>query len=82
MTHHSSFCYATVCDCSYHGLPGWTAELTELRYRTCLGDAEASYTTRSHPLPITSQESIEQQTVLSVLASLFLIIPLVRYRTI
>ncbi|KAG5189428.1 ABC-2 family transporter protein-domain-containing protein, partial [Tribonema minus] len=61
---------------SYHGLPGWLGQLTELKYRTCLNNEQASYTARTHPLPVTAQESIETQTILSVLACLFIIIPL------
>jgi hypothetical protein len=76
---HAAACSHDLCVSarSYHGLPGWATQLTALQYRACLNDEGATYTVRNHPLPITEQESIEQQTILSVLASLFIIIPLV-----
>ena len=37
---------------------------------------ETSYKSKNHPLPLTAQESIEIQVILSIFASLFILIPL------
>eukprot|EP00752_Nemacystus_decipiens_P003898 g3578.t3 len=64
-----------------HALPAWLGELTAKTFQACaaqrgLDEGQASYTTRSHPLPLTATESLEVQTMLSVLVSLLVTVPL------
>jgi hypothetical protein len=61
---------------SYHGLPSWINTVTALKYRACTNNDTASFITRVHPLPLTAKQSIEIQTILSLFACLFIIIPL------
>lgn len=53
-------------------------ELTRLHYERCLGGKRAvkGFVARNHPLPLTEGETLEVQTVLSLLTALFLLIPL------
>lgn len=48
---------------------------SEYLYKTCSGDPRASVVSENHPLPLTTQQTIEIRTILSVLASLFVLIP-------
>ncbi|CAN0193444.1 unnamed protein product [Ectocarpus sp. 12 AP-2014] len=64
-----------------HALPAWVGELTARTFQACatnrgLEGGQASYTVRSHPLPLTATESLEVQTMLSLLVSLLVTIPL------
>jgi hypothetical protein len=61
---------------SYHGLPSWINTVTALKYRACASNDTARFITRVHPLPLTAKQSIEIQTILSLFACLFIIIPL------
>lgn len=60
---------------SDHALPALIQELTEARLKTNLNDSSATLKVFSHPLPLTKTESLELQTVLTVLAALFVLIP-------
>ncbi|CAM9219255.1 unnamed protein product [Choristocarpus tenellus] len=63
-----------------HALPAWMGELTSKTYQACTSAAgvsgESVFTTRNHPLPLTATQSVEVQTVLSLLVSLLVTIPL------
>lgn len=68
---------------AYLGLSGLAVvrlagELTRLHYERCLGGKRAvkGFVARNHPLPLTEGETLEVQTVLSLLTALFLLIPL------
>ena len=70
---------------SPHALTAWYGELIETSFQRCVGigdeglnseGKEIRYLTKNHPLPITSEKSIETQIVLSVLTSVFILVPL------
>lgn len=44
-------------------------------FKSCSGDKSANLTSTNHPLPQTTQRSLEQRTFLSIYASMFLLIP-------
>lgn len=60
---------------SDHSLPALIQELMQTRLKASLGDASATLKVSNHPLPLTKTEFLELQTVLSVLAALFVLIP-------
>jgi hypothetical protein len=60
---------------SDHSLPALIQELTQARLKANLGDESAKLKISNHPLPLTKTEFLELQTVLSVLAALFILIP-------
>ena len=63
---------------SPHAVGAFNQAYMEYLYRSCSSSDQPS-TARlvsvNHPLPLTNQQAIEVQTILSVLASLFLLIP-------
>lgn len=60
---------------SDHSLPALIQELMQARLKASLGDASATLKVSNHPLPLTKTEFLELETVLSVLAALFVLIP-------
>jgi len=48
---------------------------SEYIYRRCGGSPAARLVSVQHPLPLTSQQTIEVKTALSIIASLFILIP-------
>ena len=62
---------------SPHAVGVFISELVTAAFVNCRGgDASTFYSLRNHPLPLTIEQAIEIQVILSVLASLFIIIPL------
>jgi len=61
---------------SPHAVGVFISELLSAAFIACTGDNTASYSLRNHPLPLTIEQAIEIQVILSVLASLFILIPL------
>eukprot|EP00903_Cladosiphon_okamuranus_P005738 g5694.t1 len=64
-----------------HALPAWLGELTAKTFEACaaqrgMESGQVSYTTKTHPLPLTATESLEVQTMLSVLVSLLVTVPM------
>jgi ABC-type multidrug transport system ATPase subunit len=57
-----------------HAMPTYLAELTRAQWKQMLG-SNADYITRSHPLPLTEEENVELQIILSFFVSLFLLLP-------
>ena len=61
---------------SPHGVATFNQAYMEFLFKQCASNPEkARLVSVNHPLPLTTQQSIEIQTTLSVLASLFLLIP-------
>jgi len=64
-----------------HALPAFYNQIVDLEYQTCLIDEDRDsvyefYLARNHPLPLTAQQSLEIQTLLSIFAALFIQIPM------
>jgi ATP-binding cassette subfamily A (ABC1) protein 3 len=47
----------------------------EYFFRSCTGNETAHLVSVNHPLPLTTQQTIEIKTILSILASMFVLIP-------
>lgn len=60
---------------SDHALPSLIQDLMQARLQTNLNDSSATLRIANHPLPLTKSEALELQTVLTVLAALFVLIP-------
>jgi hypothetical protein len=60
---------------SPHAVAAFNQAYTDYLYATCTGNARARLVSVNEPLPLTTQQSIEVQTILSILAALFLLIP-------
>jgi len=61
---------------SPHAVAAFNQAYMEFMFKQCSSDPkQARLVSVNHPLPLTNQQSIEIQTTLSVLASLFLLIP-------
>lgn len=60
---------------SDHSLPALVQELMQTRLKANLVNSSATMKVSNHPLPLTKTEFLEIQTVLSVLAALFVLIP-------
>ena len=82
---NSTISYATVIRTEYsvlqnstspHAVGVFISELMSAAFSACTGDESASYSLRNHPLPLTIEQAIEIRVILSVLASLFILIPL------
>ena len=61
---------------SPHAVGVFISELVTAAFVGCREDSSAVYSLRNHPLPLTIEQAIEIQVILSVLASLFILIPL------
>ena len=59
---------------SYHAVPSFAQSLYESVYNQCL-EQPAKFSLTNHPLPITVTQALEIKTVLSLFASLFILIP-------
>ncbi len=68
-----TFLHNTTSD---HTLPALFQELAQARLRVGLNNSMASMRIISHPLPITKNEALHLQTILTTLAALFVLIPL------
>jgi len=60
---------------SSHSVAVFNQAYTEFLYKKCTRDPNAKLSYVAYPLPLTSQQNIEVKVVLSMLASLFLLIP-------
>uniref|UniRef100_A0A7S1VG15 ABC transporter domain-containing protein n=1 Tax=Grammatophora oceanica TaxID=210454 RepID=A0A7S1VG15_9STRA len=60
---------------SPHAAAAFHQTYNEFLFKTCSQNDDARLVSVNHPLPLTTQQEIEVQTVLSILASLFLLIP-------
>ena len=61
---------------SNHGIAAYTGSLVAAAFERCSGVPGSSYVNRNHPLPLTTMQSLEIKVVLSILTSLFMLIPL------
>lgn len=61
---------------SPHGMAAFQGELIQALFRNCSGSASTRYLVKNHPLPITLQQSIEIKIILSLLTSIFILVPL------
>jgi ABC-type multidrug transport system ATPase subunit len=76
---------------SPHAMNAWYGELVESAFQKCVVDSTSKvgsnsvnadgtpsirYLTKNHPLPITTQQSIEIRIILSLLTSIFILVPL------
>ena len=64
-----------------HSLPAFYAGSTSLYYQRCLRERAPdapfrAFAVRNHPLPLTAQQSLERQVVLSIFGALFVIVGL------
>lgn len=60
---------------SPHAMAAWHAEVTEAAFKTCTSPSSV-YRTMNHPLPATHGTSIQDTVTLSVIAAVFILIPL------
>ena len=67
-----TFLYNTTSD---HSLPALIQEFMQARLKANLGNESAILRVASHPLPLSKTEFMELQTILAVLAALFVLIP-------
>jgi hypothetical protein len=67
-----TFLFNTTSD---HALPALIQELMQAKLKANLGNESAILKVASHPLPLSKTEFMELQTVLAVLAALFVLIP-------
>jgi hypothetical protein len=67
-----TFLFNTTSD---HSLPALIQELAQARLQAAVKNNSTSFLVSSHPLPLTKNESLKLQTVLTVLAALFILIP-------
>ncbi len=67
-----TFLFNTTSD---HSLPALIQELAQARLQAAVKNNSTSFLVSSHPLPLTKNESLRLQTVLTVLAALFILIP-------
>jgi len=61
---------------SDHSFPALIQELAQVAFRTRTNNTSATLRMSSHPLPLTKNEALRVQCVLTGLASLFTLIPL------
>eukprot|EP00981_Chlorochromonas_danica_P000854 scaffold204_cov208-Ochromonas_danica.AAC.1 len=61
---------------SPHAIAAWHGELTEAMFQTCVNNSEANYYVKNHPLPLNTQQSMTVKVILSVLTSVFILVPL------
>jgi len=61
---------------SAHGMAAYTGSLVAAAFEQCTGFTGSSYVSRNHPLPLTALQSLEIKVILSILTSLFMLIPL------
>ena len=76
-TFNSSTAYSIIHNStSSHSLPSFTQTLFQNLYTQCpITPDGATFTVTNHPLPLTVTQSLEIRTVLSLFASLFILIP-------
>ena len=60
---------------SPHAVAAFNQAYSEYLYGTCKANTRARLISVNEPLPLTTQQSIEVKTILSILATLFLLIP-------
>lgn len=61
---------------SDHSLPALIQELAQVAFRTASKNTSATLRVSSHPLPLTKNEALRVQNILTGLAALFTLIPL------
>jgi len=60
-----------------HGMASFAGELTAATFKTCSSfGPDAIYLSKNHPLPITAKTTIDIQVILSLLTSIFILVPL------
>jgi len=64
--------YNTTSD---HSLPALVQEVAQARFRARIKNSSATLRIWSHPLPLTKNEALRVQTILTALAALFTLIP-------
>ena len=64
--------YNTTSD---HSLPALVQEVAQARFRARINNSSATLRISSHPLPLTKNEALRVQTILTALAALFTLIP-------
>ena len=64
--------YNTTSD---HSLPALVQEVAQARFRAHINNSSATLRISSHPLPLTKNEALRVQTILTALAALFTLIP-------
>ena len=60
---------------SPHGVAVFNHAYAYSRYKKCTGNNGSSFIIVNHPLPVSTKKSLEIRTVLSVMASFFILIP-------
>jgi len=60
---------------SAHAIATFNQAYMEYLYKKCSADPSSRLVSMNHPLPLTIQQSLEIQTTLSIITSLFLLIP-------
>ena len=60
---------------SPHAVAAFNQAYTEYLFKECSRNPDATLTSINHPLPLTTQQTVEIRTILSVLASMFILIP-------
>eukprot|EP00937_MAST-01D_sp_MAST-1D-sp2_P000712 g712.t1 len=58
-----------------HALPAFIGEMTRAQFRALTGQKDAQYVTRNEPLPLSVRQQARVDLILSVVASLLLLIP-------
>uniref|UniRef100_A0A7S3DQC5 ABC transporter domain-containing protein n=1 Tax=Entomoneis paludosa TaxID=265537 RepID=A0A7S3DQC5_9STRA len=60
---------------SPHAVATFNQHYADFVFKSCIGKTSARLVSENHPLPLTTQQSLEIKTILSVLASMFILIP-------
>ena len=60
---------------SPHAVAAYYQHYLEFLFKRCTGRKSVRLVSQNHPLPLTTQQSLEIKTMLSVLASMFILIP-------
>ena len=60
---------------SPHAIAAFNQHLAEYLFKNCTKLFRSRLVSENHPLPLTTQQSLEIKTVLSILASMFILIP-------
>mmetsp|Transcript_43917 Transcript_43917/g.64517 ORF Transcript_43917/g.64517 Transcript_43917/m.64517 type:complete len:2436 (+) Transcript_43917:98-7405(+) len=60
---------------SPHAIAAFNHANMQYHYKGCSAEVDAKFDIVNHPLPLTSQQNIEVRSILSIFASLFILIP-------
>ncbi|RYG65484.1 ATP-binding cassette domain-containing protein, partial [archaeon] len=61
---------------SPHAIAAWQGELVQQVFQTCTGNPTASYIVHNHPIPQTRSTLLKNRVFLSLLTSIFILVPL------